>query len=446
MRTLLIISVFIISQTIIAQTILPTTISVDTLFEVNNSPYLVSDNVTISADKTVQFQEGCTILFNTAKYFSVLGTLKLIGTETDSIYLKANIGVTYWGPISTSGTLIMDYNVLEKPKRIINANHGILKINNSNIKAVIGVAGDDAIAIHYADTVLIRNTILEGDPAGGKIDAIDADGIHYADISNNIIKNWPDDAIDIGSTSSNVNINNNIIFNADCGISIGENSTAYAERNIIYDNHIGIQSHNGAVATTDHNTLFRNKYCIEPCHGSQANTGGTINVTNTIFSRATDTDIYEQANSIVNISYSISDSDVLIGTNNLMASPKFVDTLNFDFNLAANSPCIDSGNPDYTGSFLGEATDIGALEYDSTLNTNIVNLHDKIKIYPNPFNDKINIITDNEGGMVCIYDMYGKLVKRVTSKNKHFIINLSNLGKGVYFIRTGNVTKKIVKI
>jgi hypothetical protein len=70
-----------------------------------------------------------------------------------------------------------------------------------------------------------------------------------------------------------------------------------------------------------------------------------------------------------------------------------------------------------------------------------------IKIYPNPTNNIINIegLNKNENNTIQIFDVQGKLVitKNITEKGT---IDLSELNKGVYVIKIGEVAQRIVKM
>ena len=445
---LIIVGIFFIGNLIFAQTIISTSFLTDSFLTVANSPYLVTNTVTINSGVTVQFEKGCTIMFNEGKAFSVDGTLKLIGEENDSITLITNTGATYWGPITTNyGILIFDYTVLQNPKKIISASHGVVNINNSRISAVIGAIGEDGIAIHYADSVIITNSILESDEDGGKIDGIDADGINYGNISNNLIRHWPDDGVDIGSSSHNVVINNNIIYDTDFGISVGESSTVYAERNLIYDSHGGIQSHDGATTTADHNTIFRTVRSLEAHHGTSTNSGGTLVVSNTIMNSASYVDYSIQSNSNLTMSYCLSNKDTLPGTGNIFSDALFIDTLAYDFHLTPSSPAIDAGDPNYSGSFNGLYTDIGVYEYDSV--SSIINTtknDNSFKVFPNPVLNTLHInINTNNSEKLVIYDITGNIAKQSTINSDKFNIDVTSLNSGIYFVKINNKTSKFIK-
>ena len=70
-----------------------------------------------------------------------------------------------------------------------------------------------------------------------------------------------------------------------------------------------------------------------------------------------------------------------------------------------------------------------------------------IKIYPNPSNNIINIegLNKNENNTIQIFDVQGKLVitKTITEKGA---IDLSELNKGVYVIKIGELAQRIVKM
>ena len=70
-----------------------------------------------------------------------------------------------------------------------------------------------------------------------------------------------------------------------------------------------------------------------------------------------------------------------------------------------------------------------------------------IKIYPNPTNNIINIegLNKNENNTIQIFDVQGKLVITKTINEKG-TIDLSELNKGIYVIKIGEVAQRIVKM
>jgi surface protein len=104
--------------------------------------------------------------------------------------------------------------------------------------------------------------------------------------------------------------------------------------------------------------------------------------------------------------------------------------------VSARSILINSYGWTITDGGLDCST-LGLEEYETS----------KLKFYPNPTNNIINIegLTKNENNTIQIFDVQGKLVitKNITEKG---IIDLSELNKGVYVIKVGEVAQRIVKM
>ena len=73
-----------------------------------------------------------------------------------------------------------------------------------------------------------------------------------------------------------------------------------------------------------------------------------------------------------------------------------------------------------------------------------------LNIYPNPVNDKLYIVTEDEVKEVVVYDVYGR--RQVTETPSHqgnWTIDLSDLKSGIYFVKIntekGNIVKRIIK-
>lgn len=67
-----------------------------------------------------------------------------------------------------------------------------------------------------------------------------------------------------------------------------------------------------------------------------------------------------------------------------------------------------------------------------------------INVYPNPFNSFI-ILETTTNGEATIYDALGKLVLQVKTIIGTNQINTSGLGKGVYILKSGTITRTIIK-
>lgn len=73
-------------------------------------------------------------------------------------------------------------------------------------------------------------------------------------------------------------------------------------------------------------------------------------------------------------------------------------------------------------------------------NVEVDKLEDKLVVYPNPSNNKFRIICKNPNSKKELYNSVGQLVI-TTFKNE---IDVSNYSKGVYYLRCGFQTKKLI--
>ena len=67
----------------------------------------------------------------------------------------------------------------------------------------------------------------------------------------------------------------------------------------------------------------------------------------------------------------------------------------------------------------------------------------KVSVYPNPFNENLNISTEN-GGVVHFYDLSGKLVSTSILMKGTNSLNKSSLAKGVYIYQIKNTSGEVV--
>ena len=70
-----------------------------------------------------------------------------------------------------------------------------------------------------------------------------------------------------------------------------------------------------------------------------------------------------------------------------------------------------------------------------------------ISYFPNPTNEKLTIISE-ENFNISIYDMNGRIVKRVTKNTREFSFYLKNLTPGLYLLKgenlKGSFSKRII--
>ena len=141
------------------------------------------------------------------------------------------------------------------------------------------------------------------------------------------------------------------------------------------------------------------------------------------------------------------------GEHDIFEDPMFIDTLNDDFHLLPDSPCIDTGDPDSPLDPDSTRADIGAFFYDQTVNIDEPSKPTEPyrfqlrQNYPNPFNSQTVIsyyLPENEIVSVKIFSITGQLVRNLVSnecqnEGEHKLIwdgrdrNGSSVTTGIYF-------------
>ena len=70
-----------------------------------------------------------------------------------------------------------------------------------------------------------------------------------------------------------------------------------------------------------------------------------------------------------------------------------------------------------------------------------VKVSEEVKVYPNPSSDYFNVV--GVDGELCLYNLAGSLVKKAYA-NGSATINVSDLNKGVYMLKAGEIVKKVI--
>jgi hypothetical protein len=96
------------------------------------------------------------------------------------------------------------------------------------------------------------------------------------------------------------------------------------------------------------------------------------------------------------------------------------------------------GNPRLRGGSI----DIGCYEWVPGNGINTIANKTSFTIHPNPAST--HIVVQNADSHIAIYDMMGRLMLR-TSANNNAYIDISSLPRGIYILRSGNATARLVK-
>ncbi len=141
----------------------------------------------------------------------------------------------------------------------------------------------------------------------------------------------------------------------------------------------------------------------------------------------------------------------VIGINPMLIAPTLSNLLADDatianFNLAANSPCINAGNSDTTGcyvtpkDFLNNARlvariDIGAFEHKGAEGLfEFEGRNASLHIFPNPAQNNISLILPEKDGNMTLYNMMGEKVLETKAASTKMSWELPVLPAGMYLV------------
>ncbi|HRH70056.1 MAG TPA: CotH kinase family protein [Flavobacteriales bacterium] len=385
--------------------IIPPLVAQDTTLAAAASPWYGSEDVVVMPGARLTVEAGATLLLTDGVCFDVQGGMVLDGTADDRINVlpdpspsarRGSIGQSgHWGSLfadTPTDSIILRYSDLhggsfgrdrEVHGSTISTYDTPIRIEHSTItegKAPLIARGGSAhiaysefhtfssangfISIYDMEAPLIEHCIFRGNRAINT-DAIDLKGITNGIVRHNEVYGFLGsncDGIDLGIYSLNTLVEHNIIHDCtDKGISIGSQSNALVRRNVIHDCDLGVAVKDSlAVANIDQNTLYGNRIGVACYEKSTLRGGGTAHVKNTILSASTDASISYDAWSEIQVSYSLSDRGTIPGDGNLATDPMLVHPSTGNFELAAGSPCIDTGDPTSPTDDDGSPADMGA--------------------------------------------------------------------------------------
>ncbi|MBQ33533.1 MAG: hypothetical protein CMG32_01575 [Candidatus Marinimicrobia bacterium] len=373
--------------------ILPEVITENTLLT-NEQPYAVIQDLTVAGGATLTMSDGVEIRMPDNGNIIIEGQLVIEGTQESpaQIIPNSSSGSTRWGGIcfnndtdtstvsylyisgastgidpmlhkgaisSINSHIVLNHIEIENVEFPVYVEGGSIIINSSSIACdftcdYINVKGGDA---------LIENSIFYGSDALDT-DAIDLDNVTGGVIRNNRIYNFTgfnSDGIDIGENSEDILISSNLIYHTgDKGISVGQGSTVTLDRNLVVGSNHGIAIKDNSAAYVINNTFFYNDTAVSCYEKNEGAGGGTAEIVNTILSNNLSSSVYADELSVISVSYTLSDSELLDGEGNLFSDPLFIDQSIYNLELDLGSPCVDAGDPDSQPDEDGSSADMGA--------------------------------------------------------------------------------------
>jgi hypothetical protein len=86
---------------------------------------------------------------------------------------------------------------------------------------------------------------------------------------------------------------------------------------------------------------------------------------------------------------------------------------------------------------------------DTTLSNKSLTVASAIKVYPNPVNDMLTVVSQSTIKGIEVYDISGKQLQVLNADSNTIVVNFAQYASGIYFIlisgENGTITKKIVR-
>lgn len=71
--------------------------------------------------------------------------------------------------------------------------------------------------------------------------------------------------------------------------------------------------------------------------------------------------------------------------------------------------------------------------------------HNRITLYPNPVNERLNIVSEEMIVGILLYNSLGINTLKLDQKSMNFEIDMSQMAKGIYFIRLDLENETVIK-
>ncbi len=376
-------------------TVLPAVISSNMTFTSFGSPYFVNEDLLIEPGVTVTLLPATEIRLAPDVKITIKGVLLGMGSQANPIHIGRNIFQEEpWGALCFevgSGTSTLEYMQIEGAsvggdyqweKSAVSSYRTDLILENMTFDNCQQSVYSQEANLELRDSEFLDTNQLEilnvkeGSAsvvrctfwnAGAAGDALDFDTVATGLIQDCRFFGLPgsDDLVDLGDGCLDIILEGNVIVGApDKGVSVGEKSEAFLSGNLIADCSIGVAVKDSAVCQMDRNTLYDNLTALSVYEKIPGSGGGFAYVENTIFSQTRSDDVAVDLLSVGEVSYSLSDLELLTGEGNIFDDPLFIDPMAGNFNLDQSSPCIDAGNPSSPQDPDETVADMGAYFFD----------------------------------------------------------------------------------
>ncbi len=366
--------------------LLPEVIDQNTTLDISCSPYYATGDVNVLPGITLTVEAGVEIVMPQDANLSIEGNMQVAGSSDQPVLIYNNSEADNWGNlrfVQTTAASNLNHLIITgaykgiHPVRdnaavatyfskvnmnnvtiddvvgnLVFSSHSDLVLNNCNFHSELS---DNMLDLEYGKAIVL-NCDIEGSTASNTT-AIHFEGMDSTLVQLNKIYNLlgaNSNAMEFHHSAPNVLLLDNFIHNiTDKGISVSDGSLIEIKNNTLVNCNEGIAIKHGGVVTVNSNTFYNTQKAVRCFEKEPGDGGGSALITNSILSNSSDQAVEVDDISYASVSYSLSDTEELTGANNLFSNPLFVNPTLHDFQLQANSPCIDAG------LYLGFSTDMG---------------------------------------------------------------------------------------
>lgn len=272
------------------------TIDKDTVWTLVDSPFIVSQNVSILQGVTLTIEPGVEVRFGEGPFTIIVsGRLFAQGTEEKPIRFtsnKENPQAGDWATILFNGTVqqpsLLEYCLVEYGTDGITVNGSTVTVQ----KSVLQFNLRNGITV-LDGSITVRQTVLKSNNEGGIVVlggnatiennniTLNEDGVilagslstsHVNVAQNNIFSNRKSGvflAMDV--SSSDVSVRNNLVFSNFYGFYISTNASTFVARNYIYNNNIGAFYERGEMHVIRFNDIWGNVLGMDASPNARVN-------------------------------------------------------------------------------------------------------------------------------------------------------------------------------
>ena len=361
---------------------IPELITSEFILNKDCSPYVVPENVKITASGKLTIEKGVEIWMSDGISINSDGPINIKGTRLEPVIFKSNpqSSEQKWGNISINNvndTCHFKNVYIQDASKGLNPAYDIfaLAVFQSNIvldSIFVDHVHYNPVAVYNSSTIL-KNSRLHTEYSGadmlnvkyGKIlvdncdfpgnDKLDVDAIDFGEMTSGstIVRNsyfhdfpgFNSDAVDLGDHAKNVIIDGIVAYNLqDKGVSIGQQSSAIISNSVFINCGMGAGMKDSSDVHIDHCTYYGNLYAIANYQKHEGDAGANAIITNSVLSNSYESGYLSDEYSAISISHSSDDTELLPdGNNNLFVNPLFTNPTLYDFSLLPGSPLIGAG-------------------------------------------------------------------------------------------------------